>query len=405
MDVVDTGGPVTVPVGKETLGRVFNLLGEPIDDRGPVDDRGAPADPPRAARRSPTCRPRPRCSRPASRSSTCSRPSVRGGKAGLFGGAGLGKTVLIQELIARIAQRARRLLGVRRRRRAHPRGQRPLAGNAGAEIGDRQARHRPRPRMVFGQMNEPPGARLRVALLGPDDGRVVPRRAGPDTLLFVDNIFRFTQAGSEVSALLGRMPSAVGYQPTLATEMGELQERITSTKKGAITSVQAVYVPADDPTDPAPANTFAAPRRVHLPRALDLREGHLPGRRSARRRTRRILAARSRRRRALPRRPPRAADAPALPRPAGHHRHPRRRRAERRGQADRGPRPHASSGSCRSRSSSPSSSPASRASTCTLDDTIRSFEEMLRRQVGPPARAGVLYVGGDRRGRGRGRRA
>ena len=259
MKVADSGKPVTVPVGVETLGRVFNLLGDPIDGRGPIGNKET-----RPIHREP-----PPFSDLSSKTELFETgikvidlltPLVRGGKAGLFGGAGLGKTVILQELIARIAKSAGGgasvFAGV---------GERTREGNDlwlemqetlyKDEKGDfRQVLSKTA--MVFGQMNEPPGARLRVALSALTMCEWFRDEAGKDMLLFVDNIFRFSQAGSEVSALLGRMPSAVGYQPTLATEMGELQERITSTSRGAITSVQAVYVPADDPTDPAPANAF-----------------------------------------------------------------------------------------------------------------------------------------------------
>ncbi len=255
MDAVDTGASVSVPVGKETLGRVFNLLGEPIDGRGPVN----------AAERRPIHREPPPFAELSSKTELFETgikvidlltPLVRGGKAGLFGGAGLGKTVILTELIARIASQHGGysvFAGVGERTREGNdlwlEMQETKIGNTGREVLSQTA-------MVFGQMNEPPGARLRVALSALTMCEWFRDATGADTLLFVDNIFRFSQAGSEVSALLGRMPSAVGYQPTLATEMGELQERITSTTKGAITSVQAVYVPADDPTDPAPANAF-----------------------------------------------------------------------------------------------------------------------------------------------------
>jgi F-type H+/Na+-transporting ATPase subunit beta len=255
MKVHDTGSPVTVPVGKETLGRVFNLLGEPIDGRGPIA-----ATEKRSIHREP-----PPFNELSSKTEVFETgikvidlltPLVRGGKAGLFGGAGLGKTVILTELIARIASQHGGysvFAGVGERTREGNdlwlEMQETKIGNTGREVLSQTA-------MVFGQMNEPPGARLRVALSALTMCEWVRDATGADTLLFVDNIFRFSQAGSEVSALLGRMPSAVGYQPTLATEMGELQERITSTTRGAITSVQAVYVPADDPTDPAPANAF-----------------------------------------------------------------------------------------------------------------------------------------------------
>ncbi len=251
----DTGAPVSVPVGDATLGRVFNLLGEPVDGRGPVD----------AADRWPIHRASP----PLAELSTSTElfetgikvidlltPFVRGGKAGLFGGAGLGKTVILTELIARIAREHGGysvFAGVGERTREGTdlwlEMQEAKIGDTGRSVIDQTA-------MVFGQMNEPPGARLRVALSALTMAEFFRDTTGKDTLLFVDNIFRFSQAGSEVSALLGRMPSAVGYQPTLATEIGALQERIASTAKGAITSVQAVYVPADDPTDPAPATAF-----------------------------------------------------------------------------------------------------------------------------------------------------
>src|SRR5579872_1569626 len=255
MEAIDTGKPVQVPVGKETLGRVFNLLGEPIDGRGPVN----------AAEYRPIHHEPPPFTELSSKTELFETgikvidlltPLVRGGKAGLFGGAGLGKTVILTELIARIASQHGGysvFAGV---------GERTREGNdlwlemQETKIGKTDRSVITQTAMVFGQMNEPPGARLRVALSALTMCEWFRDATGKDTLLFVDNIFRFSQAGSEVSALLGRMPSAVGYQPTLATEMGQLQERITSTTRGAITSVQAVYVPADDPTDPAPATAF-----------------------------------------------------------------------------------------------------------------------------------------------------
>jgi F-type H+-transporting ATPase subunit beta len=255
VSVVDTGAPVSVPVGKETLGRVFNLLGEPIDGRGPVnatETRPIHREPPPFAELSS----KTQVFETGIKVIDLLTPLVRGGKAGLFGGAGLGKTVILTELIARIASQHGGysvFAGV---------GERTREGNdlwlemQETEIGKTGRSVLTQTAMVFGQMNEPPGARLRVALTALTMCEWFRDSTGADTLLFVDNIFRFSQAGSEVSALLGRMPSAVGYQPTLATEMGELQERITSTTRGAITSVQAVYVPADDPTDPAPANAF-----------------------------------------------------------------------------------------------------------------------------------------------------
>ena len=249
MEAVDTGAPITISVGKEVLGRMFNVLGEPIDDK-PAIETELKASIHRAA--------------PAFEEQDTSAqifetgikvidliaPYTRGGKVGLFGGAGVGKTVLIQELISNIAREHGGIsvfAGV---------GERTREGNdlyyemIESGVIEKTA-------MVFGQMNEPPGARMRVALTGLTMAEYFRDQENQDVLLFIDNIFRFTQAGSEVSALLGRVPSAVGYQPTLATEMGALQERITSTNKGSITSVQAVYVPADDLTDPAPATTFA----------------------------------------------------------------------------------------------------------------------------------------------------
>lgn len=255
MKVIDTGKPVQVPVGKETLGRVFNLLGEPIDGRGPVnatETRSIHSLPPAFDQLSS----KTELFETGIKVIDLLTPLVRGGKAGLFGGAGLGKTVILTELIARIASQHGGysvFAGV---------GERTREGNdlwlemQETKIGKTDKSVITQTAMVFGQMNEPPGARLRVALSALTMCEWFRDSTGADTLLFVDNIFRFSQAGSEVSALLGRMPSAVGYQPTLATEMGELQERITSTAAGAITSVQAVYVPADDPTDPAPANAF-----------------------------------------------------------------------------------------------------------------------------------------------------
>jgi len=259
MDVNDTGESITVPVGNATLGRVFNLLGNPIDERGPVN----------AEKRYPIHRSAPTLEDQSANIEILETgikvidllcPYPKGGKIGLFGGAGVGKTVTIQELIRNIAVEfggVSVFAGV---------GERTREGNdlwlemSETEFKDAEGKTAhviDKTAMVFGQMNEPPGARLRVALSGLTMAEYFRDEQGQDVLLFIDNIFRFVQAGSEVSALLGRMPSAVGYQPTLASEMGGLQERITSTKNGSVTSVQAVYVPADDPTDPAPATTFA----------------------------------------------------------------------------------------------------------------------------------------------------
>jgi len=257
-DCLDTGEPVSVPVGEEVLGRVFNLLGEPIDLRGACEAktyRPIHHDPPEFI----DLNPKVEILETGIKVVDLLCPFVRGGKIGLFGGAGVGKTVIIQEMIARVAREFGGysvFCGV---------GERTREGNdlwlemQEAEYTDENgqtARVLDKVAMVFGQMNEPPGARLRVALAGLTMAEEFRDSSGKETLVFIDNIFRFTQAGSEVSALLGRMPSAVGYQPTLSTEMGALQERITSTNKGAITSVQAIYVPADDLTDPAPATAF-----------------------------------------------------------------------------------------------------------------------------------------------------
>jgi F-type H+-transporting ATPase subunit beta len=256
MKAIDTGGPITVPVGKATLGRVINVIGEPVDQLGPVN----------ATQRMPIHRHAPAFDEQSTTAEMFEtgikvvdliQPFLKGGKIGLFGGAGVGKTVVIMELINNVAKNHGGysvFAGV---------GERTREGNdLWLEMSESGVIHPGHPdeskaSLVYGQMTEPPGARLRVALTGLTIAEYFRDVEGSDTLLFIDNIFRFTQAGSEVSALLGRMPSAVGYQPNLATEMGELQERITSTKKGSVTSVQAIYVPADDLTDPAPATTFA----------------------------------------------------------------------------------------------------------------------------------------------------
>ena len=249
MPAIDTGAPITVPIGRATLGRLFNLLGEPIDEKGPVQaDRFAPIHKPAPALEEQNVRTEILETGLKVIDLLC--PFNKGGKIGMFGGAGLGKTVLIQELIRNIAtehQGVSVFAGV---------GERTREGND-LYLQMMQTGVINQTVLVFGQMNEPPGARLRVGLTALTMAEYFRDEEGQDVLLFIDNIFRFVQAGAEVSALLGRMPSAVGYQPTLATEMGELQERITSTKRGSITSVQAIYVPADDPTDPAPATTFA----------------------------------------------------------------------------------------------------------------------------------------------------
>lgn len=249
LDAEDTGGPIMVPVGKGALGRIMNVVGKPVDNMGEI----------KAEKYSSIHKAAPKFEELETKTEQFETgikvidlicPYSRGGKIGLFGGAGVGKTVLIMELINNIAKQHGGLsvfVGV---------GERTREGND-LWLEMKESGVIDKTSLVFGQMNEPPGARMRVALTGLTVSEHFRDEYGQDVLLFIDNIFRFTQAGSEVSALLGRVPSAVGYQPTLATEMGELQERITSTKRGSITSVQAVYVPADDPTDPAPATTFA----------------------------------------------------------------------------------------------------------------------------------------------------
>jgi F-type H+-transporting ATPase subunit beta len=248
--VVDTGGPITVPVGDETLGRIFNLLGEPIDGGPAIPDSVERWPIHRSSPDATDLTPTQEILETGIKVVDLLAPYAKGGKIGLFGGAGVGKTVLIQELIHNIAREHGGLsafCGVGERTRE---GTDLYLEMTESGVIDKTM-------MVFGQMNEPPGARLRVALSGLTMAEYYREAGGQDVLLFIDNIFRFVQAGSEVSALLGRMPSAVGYQPTLETEMGELQERITSTSRGSVTSVQAIYVPADDLTDPAPASVFA----------------------------------------------------------------------------------------------------------------------------------------------------
>src|SRR5690242_139247 len=256
MDVQDTGAPISVPVGRETLGRLINVLGEPVDEMGPI----------KTTKTYPIHRPAPSLEDQDTKTEVLEtgikvvdllEPYSKGGKVGLFGGAGVGKTVIIMELINNIALHHGGFsvfAGV---------GERTREGNdlwlemQESGVIDPKNWEKSKAALVYGQMTEPPGARLRVGLTGLAVAEYFRDEEGADVLLFIDNIFRFTQAGSEVSALLGRMPSAVGYQPNLASELGELQERITSTKKGSITSVQAIYVPADDLTDPAPATTFS----------------------------------------------------------------------------------------------------------------------------------------------------
>ncbi len=296
-EVVSTGAPITVPVGEATLGRIMNVVGEPVDGLGEI----------KSPHHLPIHRPAP----PLIELDTSSeiletgikvidliQPFARGGKIGLFGGAGVGKTVIVQELINNIAKAHSGLsvfAGVGERTREGNDLLREMVDSGVVNYGksfdhksfrmetvDRAALLESKVAFVFGQMNEPPGSRSRVALTGLTLAEYFRDEQGKDVLLFIDNIFRFTQAGSEVSALLGRMPSAVGYQPTLATEMGALQERITSTKKGSITSVQAIYVPADDLTDPAPATTFAHLDATTVLSRKISEARHLPRRGSAR---------------------------------------------------------------------------------------------------------------------------
>src|SRR5882724_5119274 len=256
MKAIDQGGPISVPVGHGTLGRIMNVIGEPVDELGPIEYK----------ERLPIHRPAPAFDEQATTAEMFEtgvkvvdliQPFLKGGKIGLFGGAGVGKTVFIQELINNVAKQHGGFsvfAGVGERTREGNDLWLEMTESGVIKPGDPS---KSKASLIYGQMTEPPGARLRVALSGLTVAEYFRDVEGADTLLFIDNIFRFTQAGSEVSALLGRMPSAVGYQPNLATEMGELQERITSTKKGSITSVQAIYVPADDLTDPAPATAFS----------------------------------------------------------------------------------------------------------------------------------------------------
>ena len=333
-DVKATGSQIRVPVGPKTLGRIMNVIGEPIDEQGPIGSdfsANIHAEAPPFVDQSTEAA----ILVTGIKVIDLLAPYAKGGKIGLFGGAGVGKTVLIQELINNIAKGhggVSVFAGV---------GERTREGNdlyhefldAGVIAKDKDGKPTPegsKVALVFGQMNEPPGARARVALSGLTQAEYFRDQEGQDVLFFVDNIFRFTQAGSEVSALLGRIPSAVGYQPTLATDMGQLQERITSTNKGSITSVQAIYVPADDLTDPAPATSFAhldatttlsrAISELGIYPAVDPLElgqprAHPVGRRAG----------------ALRDRPRRPGDVAALQVAAGHHRHPRHGRAFRRG--------------------------------------------------------------------------
>ncbi len=318
MEVTDTGGPISVPVGPVTLGRIMNVIGEPVDEAGPIT----------SDKMSPIHRDAPPFADQAIEVEILETgikvvdlicPYSRGGKIGLFGGAGVGKTITILELIHNVAKEhggVSVFAGV---------GERSREGNdLYGEL--KESGVLAKTALVYGQMNEPPGARARVALTGVTVAEYFRDDEGKDVMLFIDNIFRFVQANSEVSALLGRMPSAVGYQPTLGTDLGELEERITTTKKGSITSVQAIFVPADDYTDPGAGHHLRPSRRLDQPGAESFRERNLSHGRSARLELANSRSA-GRRRRALQRSPARAGDFATLQGPAGHHRDPRNGRA------------------------------------------------------------------------------
>ena len=368
-EVIDTGAPITVPVGPATLGRIFNLLGEPIDLGEPLDEDTERWPIHRDAPTVEALTPTTEMFETGIKVIDLLAPYARGGKVGLFGGAGVGKTVIIQELIHNLAQEHGGLsafCGV---------GERSREGND-LWLEMKESGVLDKTMLVFGQMNEPPGARMRVALSGLTMAEYFRDQEGQDVLLFIDNIFRFVQAGSEVSALLGRMPSQVGYQPTLESEMGQLQERITSTRKGSVTSIQAIYVPADDLTDPAPASVFAHLNATTTLSRVDLGEGDLPGGRPAR------LdlddpQGRDPRRGALQRRQRGQAGAPALQGAPGHHRDPRDRRAVRRGQGDGQP-------GAQDRALPVAAVLRRRAvhrhrwrCTCPIEESIRGFKEIL----------------------------
>ena len=365
VEIVDTEQPISVPVGDQTLGRIWNVIGDPVDGKEAAKGERWPIhrDPPAFADLSPTIE----IFETGIKVIDLIAPFVRGGKVGLFGGAGIGKTVLIQELIHNVAQQhggVSVFAGVGERTRE---GNDLMLEMQESGVMDKVA-------LVYGQMNEPPGARLRVGLSGLTMAEYF-RDEGQDVLLFIDNIFRFVQAGSEVSALLGRMPSAVGYQPTLATEMGQLQERITSTRTGSVTSVQAIYVPADDLTDPAPANTFAhldattvldrsivekgiypAVDPLARPRARSSRASSPTSTTGRRRACRRCCSATATCRTSSP-----SSASTSSPTRTSSSCSARAR----------------SSGSSRSRSSWPSSSPARPGEYVKLEDTIRGFTEIL----------------------------
>ena len=389
-EVTDTGLPIAVPVGAGTLGRIMNVIGEPVDEAGKIphtETRAIHQEAPAFTEQSTEAA----ILITGIKVVDLLAPYAKGGKVGLFGGAGVGKTVIIMELINNIAKAHGGysvFAGV---------GERTREGNdlyhemiesgvnkdprKGSVEGSKCA-------LVYGQMNEPPGARARVGLSGLTVAEYF-RDQGQDVLFFVDNIFRFTQAGSEMSALLGRIPSAVGYQPTLATDMGELQERITTTTKGSITSVQAIYVPADDLTDPAPATSFAHLDATTVLSRSIAEKGIYPAV-DPLDSTSRMLSADGRRRGALCGRPPGAADTAALQGAAGHHRHPRHGRALRRGQAD---------GVARAENRAlPVAAVPRRRSVHRLARRVRRARRhhprlpgAVRGQIRPPARGRLLY--------------
>ncbi len=402
MKVIDLGGPIRVPVGKETLGRIINVIGEPVDELGPIGEK----------MRMPIHRPAPLFDEQTTHEEMFEtgikvidliQPFLKGGKIGLFGGAGVGKTVVIMELINNVAKNHGGYSvfgGVGERTREGNDLWVEMTESGVIKPGDFAAS---KCALVYGQMTEPPGARLRVALSALTVAEYFRDVEGSDTLLFIDNIFRFTQAGSEVSTLLGRMPSAVGYQPNLATEMGELQERITSTSKGSVTSVQAVYVPADDLTDPAPATTFA-----HLDATTVLSRplselGIYPAV-DPLASTSRILSARVVGDEHYERGAGREEDSAALQRSAGHHRDSRHRRALGRRQAHRGPRAQGAEVPV-------AAVPRGRAvhghSGCVCEGRRHGAQLQgdHRRQVRRYPRAGLLHEGRDRRSAGDSREA
>ena len=361
MKAISLGRPVEVPVGPETLGRVLNVIGQPVDEMGPVNaKKHYPDSPPGAVVRRAVHATRNVRDRHQGHRSDRALPARRQDRPVRRRGRGQDRHHSGADQQPR--HEARRRFGIRRRGRAHREGNDLWLEFQESGVIDPQDYTKSKCALIYGQMTEPPGARLRVGLTGLTVAEYFRDEEGQDVLLFIDNIFRFTQAGSEVSALLGRMPSAVGYQPNLATEMGELQERITSTNKGSITSVQAIYVPADDYTDPAPATAFA-----HLDATTNLSRdiaalGIYPAV-DPLASTSRILDPQHRRQGSLRRRADGEGDPAALQGSAGHHRHSRYRRTLRRRQADRGARPQDPEASSRSRSTWPSSSPVSRAST------------------------------------------